>query len=76
MVVYLGFNYAFDFVKYQCLLYHLKLMCIVGAIFNIFKDFLTNCKQCVSVNGNFSKFNSVAVGVLQVSVLGLLLNIL
>ena len=51
-------------------------MGISGPVFHIFKDFITNCQQYVLVNGNFSQFKPVVLGVSQGSVLGPLLFIL
>ena len=51
-------------------------MAVDGPIFKIFKDFLTNHQQRISVDGNFSQFKPVVSVVLQGSVLGPLLFIL
>ena len=58
------------------LLFKLKLMGISGPLFNAFKEFLTNRKQCVTVYGKFSQFRPVVSGVLHGRVLGPLLFIL
>ena len=50
-------------------------MGVGGFVFYIFKDFLTN-RQRVSVDGNFSQFKPVVLGVPQGSVLGPLIFIL
>ena len=61
MVISLDSNSAFELVNHQALL------------FNVFKEFLFNQKQCVTVDGKFSQFRPVVSGG---SVLGLLLFIL
>ena len=55
-IVSLDFSFTFHLVNHLGLLYKLKSMGIGESVFNIFKDFLTNPQQCVSVNGNFSQF--------------------
>ena len=51
-------------------------MGIGGPAFNIFKDFLSNHQQRVLVDGNFSQFRVVVLGVPQGIVLGPFLFIL
>ena len=51
-------------------------MGVGGPVFNIFKDFLTNCQQRISNDENFSKFKPVVCGVPQGTIFGLLLFIL
>ena len=48
-------------------------MGIDGPVFNIFKDFLTNWKLRVLIDGNFRKFQPIVSGLPQSSVLGHLL---
>ena len=75
-VISLDFSSAFDRVNHKALLYKLKLMGIDGPVFNIFKEFLTNRKQRVAIDGSFSDYKPVISGVPQGSVLGPLLFIL
>ena len=51
-------------------------MGIGGPVFNVLKEFLSERKQCVAVDGKFSNMERVLSGVPQGSVLGPLLFIL
>ena len=51
-------------------------MGIGGPLFNVFKEFLTNRKQSVTVDGKFSQFRPVVSRVAKGSFLGPLLFIL
>ena len=75
-VISLDFSSAFDLVNHKALLYKLQLMGLGGPVLNIFKEFLSNRKQRVSIDGKFSEFKAVVSGVPQGSVLGPLLFIL
>ena len=75
-VVSLDFSSAFDRVNHDALLYKLSLMGIGGPVFNVLKEFLSERKQCVAVDGKFSNMERVLSGVPQGSVLGPLLFIL
>ena len=68
-IISLDFSSTFDLVNHQGLLYKLKSIDIGGHVFNIFKDFLSNHKQHVLVDGNYSQFKPAVSRVPQGSVL-------
>ena len=76
IVVSLNFSSNFDWVNHEALLYKLRLLGIGGPVFNVLKEFLSERKQCVAVDGKFSNMERVLSGVPQGSVLGPLLFIL
>ena len=69
-VLYLDFSKAFDSINHAKLLVKLKLYGISGFLWEWFKDYLSNRKQCVVVDGTTSSFTSVISGVPQGSLLG------
>ena len=67
---------AFDTVEYPVLLDHLALAGIVGNTWRLIKQWYTNPKSCVRLNGSTSRYFSVNCGVRQGSVLSPLLFLL
>ena len=72
-LIYLDFSKAFDRVPHFRLLSKLENLDIKGKLLNVVKDFLTNRKFRVSVEGTFSTLKDILSGILQGSVLGPLL---
>ena len=69
-VIYLDFAKAFDKVDHEILLQKLKQCGITGKLFSWIKQFLTNRKQFVTIQGIHSFLAFVISGVPQGSVLG------
>ena len=68
--VFLDFRSAFDTVNHEILVDKLERYGIRGLAKSWFISYLSNRKQRVRVNGVFSPFNSINMGVPQGSVLG------
>ena len=69
-VVYLDFAKAFDKVHHGILLQKLRMVGITGKVYGWIKNFLSNRKQSVAVEGCMSSESNVTSGVPQGSVLG------
>ena len=68
--IYLDFAKAFDSVPHKRLLVKLEAYGIRGKALGWLRDFLHERRQRVNVNGAFSRWNKVASGIPQGSVLG------
>ena len=75
-IVQIDFSAAFDRVHHQGILYRLCSVCIGGSVLSILKPFLSNRSRHIMVDGCRSKLVDVLSGVLQGSVLSLLLFLL
>ena len=72
-VIFLDISKAFDKVWHDGLLYKMKKNGITGNLFYWFRDYLSNRKQRVVINGKSSDWGNINAGVPQGSVLGPLL---
>ena len=70
MAVFLYFKKAFDSVSHQVLLSRLTHFNFSPEAIQWFRSYLSNRKQCVSINGIKSPYHTCSVGVPQGSILG------
>ena len=75
-IVQINFSTAVDRVNHQGILYKLSSVGIGGSVLSVLTQFLSNRSQYVFVDGCCCKLVNVVSGVLQGSVLGLLLFLL
>ena len=71
--VFLDISKAFDKVWHDGLIFKLKQNGISGSRLKLFRNYLSNRKQCVVLNGSSSDYSGIESGVPQGSVLGPLL---
>ena len=72
-IIFFDISKAFDRVWHRGLLFKLKKMGIVGDLLLWLKDYLSNRKQRVVINGKESSWENISAGVPQGSILGPLL---
>ena len=71
--VFLDFRKAFDLVHHEILLKKLSMCNLSIATIAFLQSYLQDRLQCVLVNGTYSQETSITSGVLQGSILGMLL---
>ena len=74
-IVQLDFSAAFNRVSHSCLLFKFKSIGVGGSVLSICKEFLSNHRQRVVVDGSTSEWIRIVYGMPQESVLGHLLFI-
>ena len=68
--VFLDISKAFDKVWHDVLIFKLKQNGISGSLLKLFRNYLSNRKQCVVLNGSSSDYSGIESGVPQGSVIG------
>ena len=69
-VIFIDLTKAFDAVDHSILIRKLELYGITGTALLWFKSYLSDRKQCCSVNGKLSTQRNISCGVPQGSILG------
>ena len=75
-VIFLDLKKAFDTVNHDIIVQKLHCYGITGDELKFLRSYLSNRKQCCSVNGRVSDYEDIACGVPQGSILGPLLFII
>ena len=74
--ILLDINKVIDSVPHDLLLEQIWKCGLTGSLWWLFHSYLSDCRQCVRVEGQLSGWLPVCSGVLQGSILGLLLFII
>ena len=74
--VFLNISKAFDKIWHDCTIFKLTKNGISGNLLKLLRDFLSERRQLVVLNGQVSTWTNVTVGVSQGSILGTLLFLL
>lgn len=70
MGIFIDFTKAFDSLNHQTLIAKLEFYGFRGIALEFLKSYLSNRKQCVAINNNFSSLMNLNAGVPQGSILG------
>ena len=76
IAVFLDLAKGFDTVNHELLLKKIENYRIRGIAYSMIKNYLSNKKQTVKINDNYSAFRDIEIGVSQGTILGPLLFLL